>query len=174
MSSGIFFQFSAVLMVSFYAVIIPFQAVFFAFDWDTKCQRSDIVEIFVKSFFVMLKLVGCEIKFLSFLFRFQKLVIATLLYVSINFLCSLLITSLSRRESINSELCFSVFAYPSVELLFFILLTNSSMFILPLNSGVCFMLNFLRTLPYFFTQLYAVAGQISALSYSLKCLLTSL
>ena len=122
----------------------------------------------------MLKLICSKIKFPAYLFRFEKLVIKPLFYICINFLSALFITAFFRRESINSKLCFSILAYPSVELLFFILLTNSSRFVLPLSFGIWFMLNFLRTLPYFLTQLYTVAEQIFALSYSLKCLLTSL
>jgi len=108
------------------------------------------------------------------MFSCKKLIVKSLFDISINFLWALLITAFFRRESINPKLCFSVLAYPPIELLFFILLTNSSRFILPLNSGICFMLKFRKAFPYFLTQLYAVAGQMSALLYSLKCLLTSL
>jgi len=122
----------------------------------------------------MFKFICSKIKFLIFSFCFKKLVVETAFNISVNLLSALLIVALSWRESVNSKFSLSVFAYPPAELLFFTLLKNSSIFILPLNVGVCFMLNFLRAFPYFLTQLYTVAGQISALSYSLKCLLTSL
>src|SRR3989338_2297329 len=121
----------------------------------------------------MLKLVSCEAEFPAILFCLKKLVIAAILHIFIHFLGTILVTALSRRESVDPELCFPVLAHPPVEFLFFILLTNSSMLILPLSLGLCLMPKFLSALPYFFVQLYAVAGQISALLYSLKCLLTS-
>lgn len=120
MPSGIFFQSPAVLVVSFNAVVISFQAMFFAFNRNSKSQSCNIIEEFLEPFSIVLKLVRCKIKFVAFLFCFQKLPIATLLYISINFLCALLIASLSRRESINSKFSFSVLAYPPIELYFFL------------------------------------------------------
>ena len=159
-------------MISFNTVIVSFQSIFYASNRNSESQGCDAIEELFEAFPIVLKLVGCKIKFFAFPFRCQELAIEALLYIGINFLCALLVASLSRRESINPEFCFPVFAYPPVELLFFILLTNSSMLIFPLKSGTCFMLKSLKALPYFFAQLYAVAGQMLALPYSLKCLLT--
>src|SRR3989338_9322190 len=52
--------------------------------------------------------------------------------------------------------------------------TTSSWCILPFIFGFSLSVKFLVIFVYFLTQLYTVAGQISALSYSLKCLLTEL
>ena len=120
MSSGIFFQSPAILVVSFYAIIISFQAMFFAFNRNTKSQCCNIIKKFLKTFFIVLKFVRCKIKFFPFLFCFQKLVIATLFYISINFLCALRVASFSRRESINPKFCYSIFAYPPIDFYFFL------------------------------------------------------
>ena len=153
MPSGIFFQSPAVLVVPFNAIVISFQAMFFALNRNSESQCRNITKEFPETLSIMLKLIRCKIKFLAFLFCFEKLVIEASLYICINFLSTRFITAFFRRESVNPKLCFPIFAYPSVELLFFILLTNSSMLILPLNSGICFMLKSLRALPYFLTQL---------------------
>ena len=120
MSSGIFSQSPAVLVVSFYAIVISFQSIFFAFNRNTESQCRNIVKIFLETFFIVLKFVRCKIKFFSFIFCFQKLVITALFYISINFLCALLIASLSRRECINPKFCFSIFAYPPTYFYFFL------------------------------------------------------
>ena len=88
-------------------------------------------------------------KFLSSFLGFKKLVIKSLFNVSIHFLWTITVCALFRRKSIDPKLCFSVLAYPPVELLFFSLLTNSSMFILPPSSGICFMLKFFMALLFF-------------------------
>ena len=160
-------------MISFNTVVVSFQSIFQAFNGHAVCQCRYIEKEFSVPFFVVRQHVWCKIKLFSTFLRFKKLAIKTILNVCINLLWTVFVVPLYRRERVNSEFCFSVFAYPAVEFFFENLETNSSKFIFPLNFGICFRLKFLKTFPYFLTQLYAVAGQIFALSYSRKCLLTS-
>ena len=152
-TSGGFLKGSAVLVVPFNTVVVSFQPILPAFDGDAMGQCRDVEKELVEAFSEMLESIRCEIELLTLLLRFKELAVATLLYVGINLFCSPSIRALSRRESVYAEFGFAVFADPPVTLLFFILNTNSSMFIFPLNSGICFMLHSRSTAPYFFVQL---------------------
>jgi len=116
-------------------------------------QCCYIEEEFCESGFIMCQFIRSKIKFFPLLLGFKKLIIKSFLYVRVYSLRTISVCPFSRRESVNPKLCFPVFAYPPIELLFLNLDTNSSKFIFPLNFGICFRLNFRRTLPYFLTQL---------------------
>ena len=120
MASGIFFQSPAILMVPFNAVVVSFQTIFSAFNRYSESQSSYISKEFLEPFFIVFKLIASKIKFIAFLFCFQKLTMATFLYISVNFFYALLIAPPSRRESINSKFSFPVFAYPSINFYFFL------------------------------------------------------